>query len=557
MAQGLTLQQLQDMGATPVQNEQTPVQVPQTTQPKGQGMTLEQLKSMGATPTQSTSQDTKKESMGIGLFKDVGNFLFPIVGDVYHDIKGDSNKTFLQQAGDTALSVLPFIPGLGELGMGAKAAKLGIEGAEAVKSAGLLSKGAELIKGSAAAKGAITGYGAGVASNLSQGQGVGQSLMPNVNTIGGTVLGGATPAVMKGLSSFTKTLSGISPEVSLAFQRDFTEKDLPEVQRFIDIAKKRASGEIMPSVENTAADKLDEAVQKVQQKTDEAGSIIGQVKQKVGNNPLETIKDVGQSFWKKVQDDYGLNLMTKPDGTIVAKSVEGRNIQVSPTDKKRILNIAQQLSDLGTKPSTVGEASDVLHNINNLVDFSKQDIYGNKNDPLEGLIKYAGGNLNNKIRTSAPELAIANDKFSNLKGIQEEIRQMAGNKLQRGELLMKRVFTNNSKDSIELFNTLKNETGIDLQKYAIMAKHAIDSFGGAADKSLLEKMITGATQGKSGLINSTMEAITNKARQTLANPERIGTKMIKDKTPGLISKLGGKNLITKGAIKAGTSLLNK
>ena len=70
-------------------------------------------------------------------------------------------------------------------------------------------------------------------------------------------------------------------------------------------------------------------------------------------------------------------------------------------------------------------------------------------------------------------------------------------------------------------------------------------------------MITGATQGKSGLINSTMEAITNKARQTLANPERIGTKMIKDKTPGLISKLGGKNLITKGAIKAGTSLLNK
>ena len=95
MAQGLTLQQLQDMGATPVQNEQTPVQVPQTTQPKGQGMTLEQLKSMGATPTQSTSQDTKKESMGIGLFKDVGNFLFPIVGDVYHDIKGDSNKTFL------------------------------------------------------------------------------------------------------------------------------------------------------------------------------------------------------------------------------------------------------------------------------------------------------------------------------------------------------------------------------------------------------------------------------------------------------------------------------
>ena len=167
--------------------------------------------SLAGANTNQQPQDFGHKSLDFA--KGVGDFFFPIVGDISADIQGKSNKTFLQQTGDAALSVLPFIPGLGEGGealRGIGAAAEGVKalegGADIAKSTGLLSKAGDFIKGSTVAKGALTGYGAGVASNLSQGQGVGQSLMPNLNTVGGAVLGGGTAGLLKGLGLGEGTL---------------------------------------------------------------------------------------------------------------------------------------------------------------------------------------------------------------------------------------------------------------------------------------------------------------------------------------------------------------
>lgn len=87
--------------------------------------------------------------------KGVGNFLFPIVGDVYHDVKGDNKKTGLQQAADAGLSALSIIPGIGELGKGAEAA---VDVAKAAPSlAGILGKGAAYGAGA----GGLSSIGAG------------------------------------------------------------------------------------------------------------------------------------------------------------------------------------------------------------------------------------------------------------------------------------------------------------------------------------------------------------------------------------------------------------
>ncbi len=126
----------------------------------------------------STPQQSSENPIVSGA-KAVGNFLFPAVGDVYHDIKGDNTKTGLQQLGDVGTSVLPFIPGLGEAGEAAR-------GVEAVGS-GLLGT---------VGKGAATGYGLGVSQNLSEGKGFGQSLAPNLNTVGGAITGGALNGVL-------------------------------------------------------------------------------------------------------------------------------------------------------------------------------------------------------------------------------------------------------------------------------------------------------------------------------------------------------------------------
>lgn len=131
---------------------------------------------------------------GIPVVDSIANFLFPAIGDIQQDIAGKSTKTPLQQAGDVGLSVLPFIPGLGELG----------EGARGVEAAGMLPK----LLGSRAVQGAGLGYSAGALGNLSQGQSLGQAISPNIGTLGGAALGGAANTILpKIFEPFTKNLT--------------------------------------------------------------------------------------------------------------------------------------------------------------------------------------------------------------------------------------------------------------------------------------------------------------------------------------------------------------
>jgi hypothetical protein len=96
---------------------------------------------------------TNPDSYGtqaVNALKGAGNFLFPIAGDVYHDIKGDNSKTALQQAGDlgsSALSAATLIPGLGEGILGAKAALMGAKAAEGAKVATGVGLGADGLGG--------------------------------------------------------------------------------------------------------------------------------------------------------------------------------------------------------------------------------------------------------------------------------------------------------------------------------------------------------------------------------------------------------------------------
>lgn len=146
---------------------------------------------LSASTQQSQQQPESLGGKALDVAKGIGNFFFPAVGDVYNDITGNNKKTALQQAGDVGLSALPFIPGLGEVGEAARGAEAGAEGA------GLLGK----LAGSSIAKNAAVGYGAGVASNLSGGQGIGQALTPQLSNIGGAVLGGGTAAIFNKLAA--------------------------------------------------------------------------------------------------------------------------------------------------------------------------------------------------------------------------------------------------------------------------------------------------------------------------------------------------------------------
>lgn len=509
----------------------------------------------GGGNTNANTPNAQPEGLGgkaLDVAKGVGNFLFPIVGDVYHDIKGDSKKTFLQQAGDTALSALPFIPGLGEAGEAARGTEAAVESGEAVAKSGLLSK----LTGSAVAKGAGVGYGAGVASNLSQGKGLGESFLPNANTIGGAVLGGVTPMALKGLGNLATKVSGIDPQILTELKNLGSEgnpEDVKLYNKFITATKEHATNLRATSPLSMAADSLDEAAGKVSKITDEAGKAVGEAKKAGANIPIAQpdVANVGKNFAQQVSEKYGLNLVSDEAGKVTATPIEGNMRQVDPSDISRIEKVATQLNQLyaNGENATVKHATDIIANLNDLVDHSKDDLYGHTNDPLSGLLKSTAGDLNTAVRKGSTALADANDRFSGLKDLQGEISSMAGKNLNKGELLMRRVFSGDkSGDVQDLFAKIKAETGIDLTKNAVLAKHAIESYGSRADKTLLQQAIEGGTALHSGgtlpFLANTVQGI---AKRTFANPEKIGRNLVQGNSGGLLG-----NLITKGAIELGS-----
>lgn len=167
-------------------------------------------------PPQQPSQSLGQRI--IGGAEGLANWAFPVAKDLYNDVTGQNtgtnSKTGLQQLGDAGLSALWFVPGLGEVGEAARGADAAVEGG------GLLSKalGSNLVKGGA------LGYGAGVASNLSQGQGLGQAFSPNISNIGGAVTGGIASTILPKV--FGKLTSHLSQSGAVQSLEDNVEHTL-------------------------------------------------------------------------------------------------------------------------------------------------------------------------------------------------------------------------------------------------------------------------------------------------------------------------------------------
>ena len=522
-------------------------------------------------PTDTNTQTTQDNggNMATNAIKGIGNFLFPIVGDIGADIQGKSDKSALEQVGDAGLSVLPFIPGLDETGVG-EGIDAAVEGGEAAaKGAGvadkiadagsnILSKGKNAvasvvnkIPGGVVGKGAVTGYGAGVASNLSQGQGLDTAFDPNLNTIAGTVLGGAAPLAAKGLSAAVKGMSGIDPTLANDLAKIGSQAnpdDVSLMNKYNNIAKARATSYDNPSVLNAAADNLDHAVSQVSQKTQQAGAEKGAILKSEASKPLGDVSGVAKTFAQQIEDRFGLKLQTfDKTGAVRAIPIEGSARRVSPDVIAGIEKTATDLNKVGSS-GKIGTASEVISNMDDDINYAPRPI-GVPSTPLEGLLKNTRANLNKVVRGSSQSLADANDKVSTLKDAQSEIREFAGNKAQRAELLFKRVFAENGGDARQLFNTIKQHTGIDLQKHAYLAKNAIDNFGGPEEKSLLQHAITGAVGGHTGLTEAALGIGKKIAQKTIANPNRIASTLVKGKTP-IVDRLARSGIPAKVGAEA-------
>lgn len=494
----------------------------------------------GDNQSQSTTGST-----GVDIAKGIVNFLFPAVKDVKDIVTGQNTKTPLQIAGDVGLSALPFIPGLGEAGLAAKGVEAGVEGARVAEGAGLLSK----VAANPIVRNATIGYGAGVASNLSQGQDIGQAVSPNLNTVTGGLLGGAAPAILKGLGGLTEKLSGLAPELKSALQQE-GEGDVNLAQKYIDITKKRASNITAPSAQNAVVDQLEKDATTLQSKADQAGAEVGAAKKAGASVPLGDITPVIEDFQKQVADQYGLQLSVGKDGQIAAEMVPGRVSKITSADQNRIVDAFRQLNSLAGEG--VQKATDVIGALRNSVNYNQAgQTLGKKFDPIEGLLSHTASGIDSLLRKASPTLAAANDRFSHLTGLVNEVRSMAGGDLQRGELLMRRIFSGDKgKDVVSLFKDIQNETGTNLVKHAVLAKAATDLLGSANDKTLFEKAIeTGAQLHGGNFLTPLINVGRGLLNRTITNPENVIKGAVKGKSAGLIPSKA-QDLINKTAIEA-------
>lgn len=206
--------------------------------------------------TGQTSQPQNDEGPGFwshltsgdfgGAAKDAVNFAFPIVGDIGGDINGTNKKSVLQQGADLGLSALPFIPGLGELGEGARAADLTADGVEAASKSGLLSK----ILGSPITKMAGIGAVGGGLQGVANGQNLsGIAKGAAIGGITGGALGGAGSLISGALEKLPSRivqneLRGITPETAEHFLNNHSVGSAEKMLADNEAAKADLGGQI-------------------------------------------------------------------------------------------------------------------------------------------------------------------------------------------------------------------------------------------------------------------------------------------------------------------------
>lgn len=362
------------------------------------------------------------------------------------------------------------------------------------------------------------GVNAGIGGGLSLSHSLssGQSLKDS-NTWkdagGSALLSSLLPVLAKpleALSGATKAASGVTPQVETIL-KDTTPDEL---RSYIDTTLGHNKDLNKPTAIGLASSKVEKVGETIKKNLSSVGQQIGEALKIDGGKPIglnpesgnNFIDEVLSNFNKKLEDTFGHEVTYSPAdktqikiGGEVARfdnseepqllPMKGRARTITPADQKRILDIHNQVSGLAESP-TISKASDIVHNLDDLVDWTKRDQFGVSHDPLEGILASTRGQLNASIRQTSPSIAEANNRYANLKRLEEGLGTLAGKDLQRGSLLMQRVFSGDkSAETVKLMQDIKNETGIDLVKDAGLAKFATENFGDASSKTLLQQAL--------------------------------------------------------------------
>lgn len=318
------------------------------------------------------------------------DFLFPIAGDALDVARGQNTKTPGQILGDTALSAMWAIPGLGAagaLGKGALAAKGAAEVGSEVAAKGLIPK----MLSSGVTRGAGLGYGAGVASDLSQGKDLQSSIMPDTSKVIGTATGGLLGGLLGRAGGGAQGI------------RNSAQEDIAKILAPTTKDNKAITAKIAPELAQRTPLALtrESLLGKYETLRDEAGGKIEAAYEALPTNAKFEVGNLFDSIQKKI-DGFTVNGVVPSAATDKVSALQG---------------VMKDLANLGVETSADGTQvfADVgnVRKLRQIMDFGKKNFSFTDFDAAK---KAAQKELGNAIReqfsSQYPDIAKLNKEFS-------------------------------------------------------------------------------------------------------------------------------------------------
>jgi hypothetical protein len=209
---------------------------------------------------------------------------------------------------------------------------------------------------------------------------------------------------------------------------------------------------------------------------------------RAGDTPVSgnTINEVMRSGIESLGDKYGISINARGE----ISQAFGRFAKVDNADAKLIGEYFARMNSLGVAPSA--------REVDDFVDWAQSQLYKQKKSVStldsadSGVVKalqQVTGDLNTRLKNEVGGgYGEINEEIAFMLNVNDELSRALGADGRKGGGLMKRIFSPSGGQTRQIFNDVRDLTGVDLFKEATLAKFAMESAGDSSQRSLLQSL---------------------------------------------------------------------
>lgn len=238
---------------------------------------------------------------------------------------------------------------------------------------------------------------------------------------------------------------------------------------------------------------------------------------KKAQGALETIQSKVKAIGQKKSDLMGIGGVgtTPVNGKMVKEFNQGlqsylNSKTITEGDTKLVRDVMSEMKKISDTPAA--------NQVDKFIDFVQDKIYTSGRDltvpvtdETSAMLRGLVGKLNNSLKSELPEsYSKVNSEYSKLLNVRNELNSKLGKEGEKGGSLMKRVFSPSDANTKQLFDQVKELTGVDLVDEATLARMMMEITGDTRQASLLQQLDL-PKMTKSGVLDRIWSEITKRA----------------------------------------------